>query len=142
MFDLTPFTSSGTSIGNLFDTMTRSFFGDTGVSLAGFRTDVLDKGDHYLLEAELPGFNKEDIRIDLDGDRLVIAAEHKEEKEDRQEQYLRRERSYGSFMRAFDVSSVKTDNITAKYQNGVLELTLPKKQPDAAIKNRQILIQS
>ena len=98
------------------------FFGDS--RLADFRTDIRDEGDSYLLEADLPGFDKKDIHLDLNGDTLTIHAErHSEEKN-----YLRCERSYGAYSRSFDISNVEADGIKAKYDNGVLRLTLPKKQ--------------
>ena len=64
------------------------------------RTDILDKGDHYQLQAELPGFNKEDIKINLEGDCLTIQAEHKEETEEKKKEYVRKERHYGSLPEA------------------------------------------
>ena len=104
-----------------------SFFNDH--TLAEFKTDIADKGDHYLLEADLPGFAKEDIHLDVDGDTLVLRAERHSDREDKEkkDQYIHCERSYGSYSRTFDVSMVDTAKITAKYDNGVLTLTLPKK---------------
>lgn len=106
-----------------------SFFGTT--SLAEFKTDVTDEGDHYLLEADLPGFDKKDIQLDVNGDTLTIHAERrsKVEEKDKKERIVRIERSYGAYSRSFDISGVDTDGIKAKYDNGVLKLTLPKKQP-------------
>lgn len=101
---------------------------ETG-SLAEFKTDITDNGDSYLLEADLPGFDKKDIKLDINGDLLTIHAErHSEhEEKDKKNKYIRCERSYGSYSRQFDVSGVKTDEIKAKYDNGVLKLTMPKK---------------
>ncbi|MBP5167499.1 MAG: Hsp20/alpha crystallin family protein [Oscillospiraceae bacterium] len=98
--------------------------------IAEFKTDISDKGDSYLLEADLPGFKREDIGIDLDGDVLTINAErHSEhEEKDKKGSYLRCERSYGKYSRSFDVSAIQTDQIKAKLDEGVLKLTLPKKQ--------------
>ena len=97
-------------------------------SLASFRTDIQDKGDHYVLEAELPGFAKEDIHIDLDDNYLTIRAEHKEEKENKDEKkaFVRQERYYGAYERRFDVSGIDVGAIKAGYENGVLTLELPK----------------
>ncbi|MGN0549277.1 MAG: Hsp20/alpha crystallin family protein [Acutalibacteraceae bacterium] len=97
--------------------------------LAEFKTDVTDEGDHYLLEADLPGFDKKDISLDISGDTLTVHAERHSKVEEKNEKnkIVRMERSYGSYSRQFDVSGVDTDNIKAKYENGVLELTLPKK---------------
>ena len=127
MFDLMPFERRQNSLFNYFDDFEKNFFGDMGSSLTAFRTDILDKGDKYVLQAELPGFNKEDIHVDIDGDCLTIHAEHKEETEDKKHSYIRRERRYGSFARNFDISAIKADAIEAKYDNGVLELELPKR---------------
>lgn len=126
----------------MFNNFEKSFFGDFGTLGSGFQTDIQDQGDHYLLEAELPGFQKEDIHIDMDGDYLTISAEHKDEvnDEDKEHNYIRRERRYGSFKRSFNVAGIETDAIKAAYKNGVLELTLPKKTEQIPA-SRQIEIQ-
>lgn len=111
---------------NFFDA---PFFDEN--SFSQFKTDIKDEGDHFTLEADLPGFEKKDIGIDLDGDCMTIHAErHSEhEEKDKRGKYVRCERSYGSYSRSFDVSGINTDGVTAKYDNGVLSLTMPKKQP-------------
>ena len=98
--------------------------------MAEFKTDVTDEGDHYLLEADLPGFDKKDITLDINGDILTVHAERhsKVEEKDKKDKVIRMERSYGSYSRQYDISGVKTDEIKAKYDNGVLKLTLPKKE--------------
>lgn len=96
-------------------------------SMTMFAADIADNGDSYLLEADLPGFRKEDIHLDLQGDTLTISARREEEREERRERYLRCERCSGSYQRSFDLSGVDTDGIHAAYENGVLRLTLPKK---------------
>ena len=118
-----------------WESFERNFFADPFGALgkadfADFKTDVKDEGDHFTLEADLPGFDKKDINIDLDGDRLTISAErHSEhEEQDKQGKYVRCERSYGTYSRSFDVSGIKAEDIKAKYDNGVLKLTLPKKE--------------
>lgn len=96
--------------------------------LAEFKTDVTDEGDHFLLEADLPGFNKEDIRLDLDGDTLTVRAErHSNVEHKEKDKVVRVERSYGSYSRQYDLSNINVDGIKAKYDNGVLQLMLPKK---------------
>ena len=112
----------------------RNFFSPFGnffgmQDLAEFKTDVTDEGDHYLLEADLPGFDKKDIKLDINDDTLTVHAERhsKIEEKDKKNKVIRMERSYGSYSRQFDVSGVDTDNIKAKYDNGVLRPTLPKK---------------
>jgi len=104
----------------------RSFF-DTP-AFAQFRTDVTDEGDHYLLEADLPGFEKKDITLDIRDDTLTVRAQRrsKVEEKDKQDKVIRMERSYGAYTRSFDISGVDADKIKAKYVDGVLRLTLPK----------------
>ena len=94
-----------------------------------FKTDVKDEGDRYELEADLPRFDKKDIHLDINGDTLTLSAErHSEhEEKDKKGKYVRCERSYGSYSRSFDLSGVKSDAITAKYEDGVLKLDMPKK---------------
>mgnify|MGYP000265725696 CR=1 FL=1 len=103
-------------------------FFDTNV-LDEFKTDIKDEGDRYELEADLPGFDKKDIHLDINGDMLTVSAErHSEhEEKDKKNKYVRCERSYGSYSRSFDVSAIQQDKIRASYKDGVLELTLPKK---------------
>ena len=128
MFDLMPFERRTRNLSNFFDAFDKTFFSDFPASFSEIRTDILDKGDKFVLQAELPGFDKEDIRIDLNGDTLSISTEEKEDKDEKR-QYVRRERRYGSFARSFDVSGIDVEKIGAEYKNGVLELELPKKLP-------------
>ena len=127
MFDLIPFErSTRNTLANYFNDLEKSFFSDLTSSITEFKTDILDRGDKFVLQAELPGFEKSDIHIDIDGDRLMIKAEHDLNEEKKDGDYVRRERRYGSFMRSFDISNIDADKITAEYKNGVLELDLPK----------------
>lgn len=127
MFDLIPFERRSN---NLFDTFDRmmdnSFFSGTDKDFAPCRTDIIDKGDKYLLKADMPGFNKDEIDIDIDGDQLTISAEHKEESKDEKKNYVRCERRYGALSRSFDIEGIDAGKISAQYSNGVLELSLPK----------------
>ena len=111
-----------------FGTPFDSFFGAR--DLAEFKTDVTDEGDHYLLEADLPGFDKKDIQLDVNGDTMTVHAvrRSKVEEKDKKDKIVRIERSYGAYSRSFNISGVDADGIKAKYDNGVLKLTLPKKQ--------------
>lgn len=108
----------------------KDLFGDffNTQDLAEFKTDVIDEGDHYVLEADLPGFDKKDIRLELQGDNLIIQAERHSSAEEKNKdgKVVRMERSYGSYSRSFNVSQIDTDRIKAAYDNGVLKLTLPK----------------
>lgn len=116
------------------DDFERKFFSNPfgffdSAALDEFKTDIKDEGDRYELEADLPGFDKKDIKLDINGDVLTVRAErHSEhEEKDKKGKYVRCERSYGCYSRDFDLSGVKADGIKAKYENGVLKLTLPKK---------------
>ena len=112
---------------------------NAGSDAGGTETTALDKGDHYLLEADLPGMKKEDIAIDIDGDNLTIKAERRNEHEEKDKSYVRCERSYGSYQRAFDISGVEVADISAQYNDGVLKLNMPKKS--AVVNAKQIEIQ-
>lgn len=130
MFGMIPFEYRDRNLFNAFDNFERSFFGNSSVDLPAFRTDIRDAGDKYLLDAELPGFNKEDIILDIKDGILTITAEHNESNDQKDDKgnYIRRERRYGSFRRSFDISGIDENTISASYQNGILELSLPKAQ--------------
>ena len=102
----------------------------------GFKTDIRELDDKFVLEADMPGFSKEDIKIDINGDCMTISAERKHESEEKDEKnhFIRRERSFGSYTRSFDISNVEAKDIKAQYKDGVLTLDLPKKsavQPES-----------
>lgn len=128
MLNLVPTTHRGSNPFRMLDDFERSFFNNSVSGAPRFRCDISEKDGSYLLEAELPGFSKEDINVELDGEVLTISATHKNENEKKDEKgnYIRRERRYGSYSRSFDLTGIDTDHISADYKNGVLELTLPK----------------
>lgn len=122
MFELTTFADPFKAL----DRFENSFWGRS--PLPDFKTDIRDNGDTLSLFADLPGMKKEDIHVDVEDGYLTISAERNNEHEQNKNGYVRRERSYGKFSRSFDVTSIDTDSIKAAYKDGVLELTLPKKQ--------------
>lgn len=126
MFDLIPFERSSGGLFDEFNRMMSDGFWNDADSFHSFRTDILDKGDRYLMRADLPGFQKQEISISVEGERLTLSAEHKEEENEKKKNYLRKERRYGAFSRSFDIGGIDTGRISASYQNGVLELELPK----------------
>lgn len=126
MYGLTPFERKSYDLFNAFHDFENDFFG--GTSMQSFKTDIKDEGDKYVMEAELPGFEKEDIKLDISGNKLVLTAEHKAETEDKQDKYIRRERTYGSYQRSFDLTGIDAEKIDAEYKNGILTLNLPKMQ--------------
>ena len=131
MFGMLPFERNNDNVFDTFDNFTRNFFQSSNANLPAFSTDIRDAGDKFVLEAELPGFNKEDIKLDVKDSILTISAEHKEHQDQKDDKgnYIRRERRYGSFTRSFDITGIDESGITAAYQNGILELNLPKAVP-------------
>lgn len=89
--------------------------------------DVVEKDDRYLIKAELPGVNEEDVEVSLTGDMLTISGEKQEESEEERRGYYYAESSYGSFSRSITIPpTVDPDRIEANFNNGVLEVALPK----------------
>jgi HSP20 family protein len=126
MFDLIPFDHRGSGLFDYFNKMNQDIFSNMENEFSPCRTDILDKGDKFVLRADMPGFNKEDIHIGIDGNRLTLTAEHKEESNEDGKDYIRKERRYGSLSRSFDISNIDAEKISANYEKGVLELDLPK----------------
>lgn len=93
------------------------------------KMDVKEADGKYLVNAEIPGVSKDDIHVTIDGNRVSISAEVKQEKEEKEgERVIRCERNYGMASRSFSLADeVDQSQVQAKYNNGVLELTLPKK---------------
>ena len=131
MFGMLPFDRTDLNVFDSFDSCARDFFRRSNTDLPAFRTDIRDLGESYVLEAELPGFQKEDINLELKDGILTVSAQHDDTREtkDAQGGYIRRERRYGSVSRSFDVTGIEEGAITAKYENGVLSLDLPKAKP-------------
>ena len=111
-----------------------------GETLPRMKVDVAEKNGAYVVSAELPGVKKEDIQITIDGAQVTLAAEIKREKEASQdERVLHTERVYGKTTRSFALpQELDEAKAEAKFRDGVLELTLPKK---AAAQRKQISIQ-
>ncbi|MCC7484175.1 MAG: Hsp20/alpha crystallin family protein [Burkholderiales bacterium] len=105
-----------------------------------FRVEIGEKDNAYVLRGELPGVKKDDINVSIDGDTVAITAEVKSEKDAKDgERTLRSERYYGKLYRAFTLGQAVDDSTAqARYADGVLELTLPKK---AAVQAKRISIQ-
>jgi HSP20 family protein len=108
--------------------------------LPRMKVDVAEKNGHYLVSAELPGVRKEDIQVTIDGAEVTLAAEVKREKEvTEDERVLHSERAFGKVSRSFSLpQEVDEARAEAKFRDGVLELTLPKK---AAAARKQVTIQ-
>lgn len=102
------------------------------------KTDVKETEKDYILDVDLPGFKKEDVNLNLENGYLTISAkrEHKVDNEDRKENFVRRERSFGQFSRSFYVGDVEQDEIEAHLENGILTIKLPKEEEKKAKSNR------
>lgn len=91
--------------------------------------NIVDKPDHYLLSLAAPGLKKSDFNINVDGNMLTISSEREEKKEEKDERHTRREYNYSSFSRSFTIpEDVTKEKIEAAYEDGVLKVTLPKKE--------------
>jgi HSP20 family protein len=91
--------------------------------------DIYENKDHIVMEAELPGMRPEDVDISIENNVLTLHGERKFEKKDEQDNFHRVERSYGSFTRSFTLPpTVTSENIDASFDNGVLKLTLAKRE--------------
>ena len=130
--DLASFPSGVFSLQKEMNRMFDSFF--SGVDEPGLlngtwnpAVDVAEENDAYVVKMELPGVNKDDVKITLESNILTIQGEKKIENEVKHKNYHRTERSYGSFQRSFTLPvTVKNDRIDATYKDGILTVSLPK----------------
>jgi HSP20 family protein len=122
-----------------FDDLFRGFFvrpvefNNTQAAPPTIKMDVREDGDHYVVHAELPGVKKEDIHVVVDGNQVSITAEVKQEKEIKEgDRVLRSERYFGKVARSFQLGQdIDDTQAAAKFTDGVLELTLPKRTASA-----------
>ncbi len=143
MFGITPYERWKRGVGRkrnvwdidkMFDSMMKDFYESVSWPLSansegGIRVDVKEDKENYKLEAELPGVNKEDIKLELKDDIITLSVEKNEEIKEEKENYVRQERRYGNFSRRFYVDDVNIDKIKAKFKDGILYILLPKKEP-------------
>ncbi len=131
-------------IAKTFDGLVNDIFNDFPMNFGNsFRNEALnfppvnivEKNDAYYLDVAVPGMDKGDFNVKLDGDLLTISAEKKEEINDENDKFIRREFSHRSFRRSFtlDDKRINAANINARYENGILKLVLPKKDEVKAI---------
>lgn len=111
-------------------------FGSNAPSAGSFapRVEIKEKGNAYIISAELPGVEKKDIQVSLHNGVLRLEAETRQEsREEKDGRIIRQERRYGKFARSFDLGTqVQESDITANFENGVLTLTAPKAAPEKA----------
>ncbi|HLV08785.1 MAG TPA: Hsp20/alpha crystallin family protein [Halanaerobiales bacterium] len=133
MFDLIPFNRrknrSLVDSDDFFENFFNGFSSQTESPFSKFKTDIKERENEYIIQAELPGFNKDNINVELNKDCLTISAENNEVIEEEKDSFIRRERRAGRFERNFYVRDIKQDEIEANYKDGILELKLPKKNP-------------
>ncbi|MGI5881772.1 MAG: Hsp20/alpha crystallin family protein [Dethiobacteria bacterium] len=119
--------------GNLYN-MLDDFFSDTWTKRSQakgtFRVDVRDNEKDYLIEAELPGVNKEEVDIELDEGRLTISVNREQNIQEEKENYLHRERFFSSMKRSIYLADARVEGIGAKMQDGVLSIHIPKNVED------------
>lgn len=117
-------------INRLFDNFFRGGTQDDGSYGMSYWTpavDIAEQDNEYVVKVELPGVSKEDVKITLESNILTIRGEKKQEKNSKEDNYHRMERTYGSFQRSFTLpTTVKNDKIDAVYKEGILTVTLPK----------------
>jgi len=91
--------------------------------------NIRDNTDHYLVSLAAPGLKKEDFDIDVNGNMITISSKKEEKSEEKEENFTRKEYSYTSFTRSFSIpDDVKQDSVDANYENGVLNIRLPRKE--------------
>jgi len=124
----------------LFEDAGRGYRGDEAAATTTWSpaVDIYETENEIMVKAELPGIDRKDIVLNLDNNVLTLKGERKFEKETRQENYHRIERSYGAFSRAFSIPAiVDEEKIRADYKDGILKIALPKKEQ---VKPKQIKI--
>lgn len=112
------------------DQFFRSFFNmSDAMGSSGFRVDIREKDNAYIMSAELPGVPMDKINLSVNDDMLTISADIDTQKENDQGSYYYCERRSGHVERSFSLENIDQDQIKASYENGILNLTLPKRQP-------------
>jgi HSP20 family protein len=118
-------------VNRLFSTNMTRAFGDEGIGRGAWNpsVDIYENKDQIVLEAELPGMKQEDFELTVENSVITLRGERRFEKFDDADNYHRVERSYGAFTRSFTLpQTVSAEGATAEYQNGVLRVTLPKRE--------------
>ncbi|MDF2698455.1 MAG: heat shock protein Hsp20 [Haloplasmataceae bacterium] len=112
-----------------FNNFFSEFFPDIYTNIEGkmMRVDIKENDNSYIFDVEIPGANKEDINLVVNEDVLTINVTTKSQVAEEKDNYIRRERKFGSFTRSFSIPYLDKDQINAKYENGVLHITLPKR---------------
>jgi len=129
----------GFSFPNVFGEDLAQFRMDVGTRAWMPQIEVRQNNEQFTVRADLPGLTKDDVKVEVTNDFLMISGERKEEKEEKREDFYRSERSYGSFYRQIPLpEGAKTENAAATFVNGVLEITIPA--PKVAAPTRKVEI--
>lgn len=94
------------------------------------KCDIYEKGDKSYIEMDIPGFKKEDINVDVANKYLTITATREDKNEDKEKNYVRKERTYGKFTRSFYIGNVQEDDINAEFKDGILTVSIPKEHKE------------
>lgn len=103
--------------------------------------NITEHKDEYLVSMAVPGLKKEDFKIAIDGNMLTISSEKEEKKEEKDENYTRKEYNYSSFSRSFTIPEViNQEKIDARYEDGVLKISLPRREQTKKVSSKQIVV--
>lgn len=124
---------------DLFEEMFKDpFFSDNESKV--MRTDIKEKNDKYLIDIDLPGYDKENIKIDVEDGYLTVHANVNTENEEKEGKFVRKERYMGSCSRSFYVGTeVKSEDIKASFKNGILQIEVPKKDDKKELPNKKYI---
>ncbi|NLP43391.1 MAG: Hsp20/alpha crystallin family protein [Peptococcaceae bacterium] len=148
MFNLVPFRNRGLArrvdqwdIDSIFE----NFFNDSLLPASVFgnaqmKVDIQETPKEFIFEAEIPGANKDEINLEIDDNHLTISVNRQEEANETRDNYIRRERRSSAMARSFAVDNIIPEKATAKYENGILTINLPKKE-ETSPRYRKIDIQ-
>jgi len=130
---------------NTFSDFFNDFFNDSLMSRDYFKSvpavNISERANDFFIEMAAPGFTKDDFKVNVENEVLTISAEKKNEKKDETSRYTRKEFQYSTFTRTFTMpENVEADKIGAEYKEGVLALTLPKKEEAKVKPSREIKI--
>lgn len=92
------------------------------------KCDIYEEDGVYHIEMDIPGYDKKDINIEVKDGYLTVTASKEKEEENKTKNYIRRERTYGSFSRSFSLGDIDVDKIDAKFENGILDIVIPKEE--------------
>ncbi|MDE7105568.1 MAG: Hsp20 family protein [Anaeroplasmataceae bacterium] len=114
---------------NLVDDF-QNFFMDSFFSNKALKTDIVETDTSYILKVDLPGVDKKDVNLDFNNQYLTLSVNQEEDKEDKNQHYIRKERSRYSYSRSYYLDKADETNIKAKLDNGILTITIGKNDED------------